>query len=108
MTTNHTDSEGEIEIISCSQCRSGKEHDQCQKDGSHTTDPQLSKCEVCQYETKKISYMRRHTELMHGANADVSNVLTCKSCEFETETNQSLQHHTTSALESKTIFLQFL
>ena len=37
--------------------------------------------------------MTRHTKLMHGPNADVTNVLTCKTCEFETMKSNSLKHH---------------
>ena len=47
----------------------------------------------CKFETKNLRYLSGHIKLMHGPNADVSNVLTCTICEFETEKNQSLQHH---------------
>ena len=62
-------------------------------DVSHTTDLQVSKCKACEFETKKMRYLRRHTHLMHGPNADVINVLTCPTCEFETKRNQSLEDH---------------
>ena len=79
-----------VERIFCSQCSSGKEDD---KDASHITDLQVSKCISCEFETKRKPYMTRHTKLMHGPNADVTNVLTCKTCEFETMKSNSLKDH---------------
>ena len=67
MIIKHSGNEGEIERISCSLCRSDTEHEQCQKDAND-----LLKCKVCNFETKKTSYMRRHTHIVHGINADVS------------------------------------
>ena len=86
-------------MISCSQCRSGTKHDQCQNtakldQSENGTDPQVVECSDCKFETKNLRYLSGHIKLMHGPNADVSNVLTCTTCEFETENKQYLQHHT--------------
>ena len=58
-----------------------------------TTELQVLECKDCKFKTKNIHYLSRHTKLMHGPNADVSNVITCTSCEFETKKSQSLKHH---------------
>ena len=62
-------------------------------DISHSTYLQVAKCKVCKFETKKMSFLKRHANLMHGPNADVSNVLTCTNCEFETDNIQFLENH---------------
>ena len=54
---------------------------------------QITVCRLCEYTTKKISHFKRHTKLMHGPNAEASNILSCKSCEFETKKTQLLKNH---------------
>ena len=44
MVRKHADENGKVKRIFCSQCRFGTKHKHCDKDESHITDLELSKC----------------------------------------------------------------
>ena len=75
--------------LDCSNCMSNI--NQISSDVFKSPFQPLLVCKFCEYETKKTSYLKRHSELKHRPNAEPSNVLTCPSCEFETEKQKLLQ-----------------
>ena len=50
-------------------------------------------CQTCPFETKIKWYLNGHTKLVHGLNVDLSKILTCNQCEFETVNQMSMRSH---------------
>ena len=50
-------------------------------------------CKTCPFETKIKWYLNGHTKLVHGENVDLSKILTCNQCEFETVNQMSMRSH---------------
>ena len=50
-------------------------------------------CPLCDYETTKTNYARNHQKLNHDPNSDVSKVIKCTQCEYETVHKKAMDTH---------------
>ena len=84
----HVNTEQRVIGIGCLMCEEGELHVKCEITANikSLNEPKetLKHCTHCNYTTTKKEYFKKHKKLNHGTNSDVSKIIACAQCEYET------------------------
>ena len=97
----HNKTNGRVKSIDCTQCQTNVEHDRChanQHNKSSKKEPKKKQyfCNSCNYMTSTKKYFKMHLKLSHGPNFDVSKIITCTECGYQTLDPNSMKRHNRS------------
>ena len=91
----HKNSNARVKSIDCTQCQTNVEHDRCYANQCKKSYPKGTQqlCTSCNYTTTKAAYFKNHQKLNHGPDSDISKVVTCTQCEFQTLNPKTMKYH---------------
>ena len=99
--SRHNKTNGRVKSVECTKCQTNEEHDTClatQHNTSSQKGPKSTQqfCTSCNYITSTTIYFKKHMKLSHSPDSDLSKVITCPECEFQTLSPSLAEKHNRS------------